>query len=453
MTMRPFEPPRRDDMTALIRLAVPVVVVQVGMMLLGVVDTMVVGRYSAEALAAVAIGHVVVVAASAFGVGVLLALDPLVSQAVGADDPVAARRAMQRGLALAVILMVPTIAVIMPVKGLLTVLRQPAEIIPLASAYVLICLPGLLPFYAFFVLRISLQAMERMRPIVVTIVVVNLFNLVADWALVFGAGPLPRLGPIGSAWASTAARTLLLLVLVVLSRRELAPMIGRLDREAFRLPPLWRTLKLGLPIGVQLELEIVAFSVVALLMGGLGTIQMAAHQVTINLASLTFMVPLGIGSAAAIRVGHAIGAGDGLAARRSASAGLLLGTGFMTTTGILFITLPEAFASAYTPLTEVVSLAAVLIPIAGFFQIFDGLQIVGAGVLRGAGDTRAPMVINLLGFWLLGLPASLALAYGLDLGPVGLWWGLVVGLGAVAAFMLARVVAKLRRRIVRLQVD
>ncbi len=189
-------------------------------------------------------------------------------------------------------------------------------------------------------------------------------------------------------------------------------------------------------------------------MGGLGTVQMAAHQVTINLASLTFMVPLGVGSAAAIGVGRAVGAGDGLAARRAASAGLLLGAGFMSaTTGVLFVAAPGAFAAAYTSLDEVVGLAVLLIPIAGFFQVFDGLQVVGAGILRGAGDTRAPMVINLLGFWLIGLPASLGLAFGLDLGPVGLWWGLVAGLGAVSAFMLARVVGKLRRPIVRLRVE
>jgi MATE family multidrug resistance protein len=193
----------------MMRLALPVVVVQVGMMLIGVVDTMVVGRLSSEALAAVALGHVAVVAVSSFGVGMLLALDPLVAQAVGAGDEVVVRRSVQRGMVLAIGLMVPTTLLLMPVETVLTILRQPPETVPIAAAYVRICIPGLLPFYGFVVLRQSLQAMGRLRPIVITIIAVNLFNLIADWALVFGAGPIPRLGPIGSAWATTAARTLL----------------------------------------------------------------------------------------------------------------------------------------------------------------------------------------------------------------------------------------------------
>jgi MATE family multidrug resistance protein len=180
---------------------------------------------------------------------------------------------------------------------------------------------------------------------------------------------------------------------------------------------------------------------------------MAAHQVTINLASLTFMVPLGVAQATSIRVGLAIGAGDNDGARRAASAGLLIGAGFMSATGAAFIAAPRALAAAYTSAAEVVALAALLIPIAGFFQIFDGLQVVAAGALRGAGDTRAPLVVNLIGFWGLGLPASLLLAFRLDLGPAGLWWGLVVGLGAVAVFLLARVAWRFRGDIARLAVE
>jgi len=311
--------PHRADIEAMFRLALPVVVVQVGMMLLGVVDTMVVGHLSFKALAAVALGHVVVVAVSSFGVGLLLALDPLVSQAVGADDPVSVRRNVQRGMLLAAALMIPSTLLLLPGETVLTALHQPAETVPLAAAYVRICIPGLLPFYAFVVLRQTLQAMQRLRPIVITIVVVNLFNLVADWVLVFGAGPIPSFGPVGSAWATTVARTLLFVVLLVLARRDLAPLLGRFDREALLVQPLWRIVRLGTPIGFQVQLEIIAFAVIALLMGGFGTLQMAAHQVAINLASLTFMVPLGISSASAVRVGQAIGADDAGRARRAAA--------------------------------------------------------------------------------------------------------------------------------------
>jgi MATE family multidrug resistance protein len=310
----------------------------------------------------------------------------------------------------------------------------------------------MLPFYGWVVLRLALQAMGRLKPIVATVIAVNLFNLVADWVLVFGAGPIPQLGPIGSAWASTIARTLLFVIILIVDRKDLVPLL-RFDREALRWRPLKQTIRLGLPIGFHLQLEIIAFSVIAVLMGGLGTITMAAHQVAINLASLTFMVPLGVSQATAVRVGNAIGAGDPSGARRAASSGLLLGAGFMSLTAIAFIAMPATLARAYTSVNEVLVIAAALIPIAGFFQVVDGLQVVAAGVLRGAGDTRAPLAVNLLGFWLIGLPTSLVLGFSLGYGPEGLWWGLVAGLSAVGTFLLIRVSWKLRGEIERLQVD
>ncbi|MCU0234592.1 MAG: MATE family efflux transporter [Thermoanaerobaculales bacterium] len=448
-----FLRPRRADLGAMLRLAAPVVVVQVGLMLLGVVDTMVVGHLSSEALAAVALGHVAIMAVSSFALGLLLAVDPLVAQALGAGDRVGARRAVQRGLVVAAILIVPSALLLMPAELFLAALRQPPETVPIAAQYIRICIPGLLPYYGFFVLRQALQALGRLRPIVLTIVVVNIFNAVADWLLVFGIGPLPELGPQGSAWATTVARALLLLGLLVIARRDLMPLLAPVDRAALWWQPLARTIRLGVPIGFQVQLELVAFAVIALVMGGLGTVQMAAHQVTINLASLTFMVPLGVAQATSIRVGLAIGAGDSDGARRAASSGLVIGAGFMSTTAAAFILAPRVLAAAYTSAAEVVALAAVLIPIAGFFQIFDGLQVVSAGALRGAGDTRAPLVVNILGFWGLGLPASLLLAFPLGLGPRGLWWGLVVGLGAVAAFLLARLSWRFRGDIGRLRVE
>ena len=294
--------------------------------------------------------------------------------------------------------------------------------------------------------------MGRLRHIVATVIAVNIFNLVADWALVFGAGPIPQLGPLGSAWASTIARTLLFVILLLVDRKDLWPLL-RFERASFELGPLLRTARLGIPIGFNLQLEIVAFSVIALLMGGLGTITMAAHQVAINLASLTFMVPLGVSQATAVRVGNAIGSGDNGGARRAASAGLILGAGFMTLTAILFIGMPVWLARAYTSMEEVLLLASTLIPIAGFFQVFDGIQVVAAGVLRGAGDTRVPLVTNLFGFWFVGLPTSLVLGFRLGFGPQGLWWGIVAGLFAVAVFLLARVAFKLRGEIARVNVD
>jgi len=445
--------PTPDDLRAMVRLAVPVVTVQVGMMLMGVVDTMIVGRVSAGALAAVALGNLYVISVTVFGIGTLLALDPLVAQAVGAGESSAVVRAVHRGLAIAVCLTVPSSLALIPGELLLGVLRQPGDIVPTAAAYARLCIPGVLPFFVFVVLRQTLQAMKRLRPVVITIIVVNAVNVLLDIVLVFGVGEWSGLGVLGSAWATTVCRWLLVVFVAVAGRRELAVVVTRPDPDVWQAAPLWRMFRLGAPIGMQLELEIAAFQVIALLMGWLGTVEMAAHQVAINLASLTFMVPLGVSAAASVHVGHAVGRGDDEGARRAASAALACGTAFMTVSAVLLVAFPGWLARAYTSVEAVHLLAASLIPIAGFFQIFDGLQVVSAGVLRGLADTRAPLVVNLLGFWLIGVPASLGLAFGFGLGPVGLWWGLVVGLGTVAGFLFVRVTSRLRRPLARVQVD
>jgi MATE family multidrug resistance protein len=224
--------------------------------------------------------------------------------------------------------------------------------------------------------------------------------------------------------------------------------------------------RLGAPIGIQFGLEFGAFGAIGILMGWLGAIAMAGHQVAINLASLTFMVPLGISQASAVLVGQGVGRGDPPGARRAAGAGLVLGVSFMALTAILFRVFPEFFALIYTDETEVVTVAALLIPLAGLFQVFDGLQVVSSGVLRGVGDTRSPMIVNLLGFWCLGMPVSVLLGFwvpanmgtswfGLQTptGPEGLWWGLVVGLAAVAVFLLLRIRSHMGTDLKRIVID
>jgi MATE family multidrug resistance protein len=242
-------------------------------------------------------------------------------------------------------------------------------------------------------------------------------------------------------------------LLLAFGWRSLKPALVPWRHETFHLAPLLAMLRLGLPIGFMQALEIGAFAAIGVLMGVLGTVEMAAHQIAINLASLTFMVPLGVGSAAAVRVGHAAGAGDAEGARESARAALVCGVGFMVCTGIALLVAPGALAALYTAEVPVAALAATLIPIAGVFQVFDGIQAVCAGVLRGLGDTRAPFLINLAGFWLAGFPVSVVLGFHTSLGAVGLWWGFVAGLGAVAGLLLLRTRNRLRGAIARTRVE
>jgi MATE family multidrug resistance protein len=445
--------PARTELRALLRLALPVVVVQVGLMFMGVVDSIMVGRLSAEGLGAVALGNVYFFAAGVFGMGLLMALDPLVAQAVGAGDEPAIARAVQRGLLLAVALTAPCSLLLLWARPALRLVGQPDALAQLAAVYSWCLIPGILPFYAFIVLRQTLQARERMRPIVLTIIGANLVNVLLNWVLIYGRLGAPALGVAGSAWATTGSRWLMMLALLALAWDELRPHLRPFRREVLAWPPLARMLAIGAPIGLQNLMEYGVFGTVALLMGRLGTIPIAAHQVAINLASLTFMVPLGISAAAAVLVGHAVGRGDMGGARRAARAALACGVAFMTTTALIMLVVPGALARIYSREPPVVALAAALLPIAGAFQVFDGLQVVSLGILRGVADTRLPFLIALLGFWLLGFPVSLALGFQRGLGAIGLWWGLVVGLAAVAALLLARVRARLAREVGRVAVE
>jgi MATE family multidrug resistance protein len=408
-------------------------------MSLGVVDTIMVGHVSATALAAVALGNLYTFGLLIFGLGVLLALDPIVAQALGAEDEVAVQRGLQRGLLLSFILTIPTSLLILAVDPVLTLAQQPAEVIPYAAGYVYRVAPSVWPFFAFIALRQTLQAHHRTRPIVITILIANLANVFLNYAWIFGKFGFPELGVLGSAWATTVGRWLMAALVLALGWKHLSPYLRGLAPRVFQLEPLGRMLRLGAPIGVQMLFEWGAFAAIGLLMGSLGVIQMAAHQVALNLASLTFMVPLGVSSAAAVIVGHAVGREDAAGVRRSSLAALIVGAGFMSITAIVFVTIPALLAGIYTTNVDIIRLAVLLLPIAGVFQVFDGTQVVCLGILRGLGDMRGPMIISTLGFWCLGMPVSVWLAFGRDLGAPGLWWGLVAGLAVVAIVLALRV--------------
>ena len=437
----------------MLRLALPVAGVQLGIMAMGVTDTIMVGHVSPTALAAAALGNLYFFIAGIFGQGTLMALDPVISQAVGARDDDAISRALQRGLVLSLGLTVVTCATFLPVRWALTLLRQPAEVIPGAASYVWIAIPGVFPFFAFVVLRQSLQAMGRVAPVLWTVLIANVLNGALNWVFIYGNLGSPAMGVAGSSLATSISRWVMALLLLVLAGRQVSHHLTPWRPETGAMQPLARMLALGLPIGLQYLLEYGAFAAAALLMGVLGTTQMAAHQIAINLASFTFMVPLGVSTATAVMVGHAIGAGDESRARRSAIAGIFIGTAFMCASAVAFRLFPGLLARSYTSDAAVIALAATLIPIAGVFQVFDGIQAVAAGVLRGIGDTHAPAIINVVGFWLIGLPVSWVLAFRVGGGAVGLWWGIVVGLAAVALILLGRVRVRLGRAMRRVIID
>jgi MATE family multidrug resistance protein len=445
--------PNAADLAALVRLALPVAVVQVGMMAMGVVDTIMVGRVSAMDLAAVAMGHLYFFGVAVFGMGVLFALDPVISQAVGANDSTGIARGLQRGMVLALALSMVAMVLLLPAGPVLSALGQPGEIVPIAARYARGLIAGVFPFYAFVVLRQCLQAMGRVRVIVVVVVAANLVNVLLNWMLIYGHLGFPPLGAVGSAWATSASRWFMVLALLRTGWPILAPYVRPLRGDALARAPLVRLLRVGAPVGGQQWLEFGVFGAAGLLMGWVSALALASHQVALQLAALTFMVPVGVAQATSVLVGQAVGRTDPRAARRATGAGILVGVGFMAITALMFLTLPEPLARAFSDDPGVVRAAALLLPIAGVFQVFDGLQVVASGALRGVGDTRVPMLVNLVCFWGIGLPASVWFGFGLGGGPQGIWWGLALGIGVVGTLLAYRIERRFGRELRRLVID
>jgi MATE family multidrug resistance protein len=430
--------PKRTHVSALSGFAIPIVTVQVGISLMGTVDALMVGRVSAADLAAVALGHLYFMTVSSFGTGTLLALDTVISQAVGSGKKKRIDLGIQRGLLLTIPLSLITGVLLLPAQDLFVLLRQPTETIPMASGYAIASIGGILPLYGFLVLRQSLQCLGAFSPIVWAVVIGNTTNIVLNWIFVFGHLGAPEMGAVGAGWATAAGRWVMAFVVLKRGWFWLETHLGSFRKEVSDRVKMLQIIRIGCPIGIQTTLEYGVFAVIGLLVGLFGTIAMASHQIAISLASSTFMIAVGIAQATTVLVGRAVGSKDIPTARRFAGAGLLNVSVVMATTGLIFFFFPEFMAQLYTDDLSVIVLATTLIPIAGIFQIVDGLQAVTSGILRGIGDTLIPMGINLVGFWLIGLPISAYLGFGLDMASAGLWWGMVVALAVVCSFLMLR---------------
>ena len=439
------------ELRALWRLAWPVVLSNLGAMGMGVVDTVMTGAFGGDALAAVAL-------ATTWGWGVAVVarnvakgLDPLVAQAFGAGQHEKARRHLVQALVLALALSLPVALLHLVAARGLGLLGQPAALLPLAGQYSTVMALGVPMMMVVAFLQQFFQALGIVRPFTVAIVLANLLNVGLNLLFMHGLGAWPGMGPIGCAWSSVIGMAFMLAVVVALTRRELArwwPQDWR--RVAGHGADLRAVLILGLPVGLQIAIETWGFQFAGVMVGWLGEDPLAAHSVVMNLATVSFMVPLGIGAAAATRVGHQVGAGQPWG--RAAATALVCGGGVMVLSATLFSLFPGALARIYTQDAAVLAIAVVLLPLAGTFQLFDGLQAVGFGVLRGLADVRVPALINILAYWLLGLPLGWALAFPAGLGARGLWMGLVVSLALVAMSLLARI-AWLHRRGVRRVVE
>lgn len=420
------------------KLAWPVATAELGWMAMGLVDTMMVGRLNAESLGAVSIGTNLFFAIAIFGIGMLLGLDFLVARAYGAGRIQDARRSLVHGFYLSLLLTV----VLTPVPlFIMSRLESAFGVQPAVAREAMPYLKALtwsfLPLLLYATLRRYLQALGLVRAVMVALVSANIINAAVNWLLVFGNLGFPALGATGSGWATTVARFYLFFYLLAYWVWYEHKTGGGLRLPwRFELSRLTEIVRLGLPAALQTGLEVGVFAAAAVLAGRLSAVQLAAHQVAISAAAMTFMVPLGISSAAAVRVGQAMGRLDPQAAARAGWTALLLSGCVMVGAAMVFFILPGPIIRVFTTETLVLETGIALLGVAAIFQLFDGLQVVATGALRGSGDTRTAMLANLAGHWLLGLPIGYALCFWLGSGVVGLWIGLGIGLGIVAIALI-----------------
>lgn len=441
------------DLREMARIATPIVLVSVGIQLMGVVDALMVGRLGGYAIASVALGNFYFFNISIFGIGLLYAIDPVVAQAVGAGDEVGIARGVQRGMVLAVALSVCIMLALTPGEWVLSALQQPADVIEPTALYSRRRLLGVLPFLLFNVWRQALQAMGPVRPIVLAVIAANVVNVVANYAFIYGNFGFEPMGVVGAGWATAVSQWAMALMLLSMAWPLLKPSIVPWRTESLRWAPLRRMIGIGAPIGTQWFFEAFAFGITTIFMGWMGTASLAGHEIALNMAALTFMVPLGFSGAAAAVVGRAIGRGDVTTARRDAAAAIVCAVAFMCCSAAVFIAVPGFLATRYTQDAATLAVAVSLIPIAGVFQVFDGTQAVTSGVLRGTGDTRIPAILHMVAFWGVGIPLGATLGFLTPLRERGLWWGLTAGLAAAAILQTWRVVVRLRGDISRVEVD
>lgn len=436
--------PVRAEIRRLAALALPVAATQVSYMLLGVVDTLMLGRFSVEALSAAALANVWIWGTLQLAMGILFGIDPIVAQAHGARDGGRAASALQRGLVLSLALSVPLGLLWLGTEEFLCATGQDPGLAAAAERYTRIQIPSLPFFLVFLTLRQFLQCREIVRPALWVMAAANVVNLAGNWALIFGHLGLPRLGLEGAALATSLSRAACLAVLVALVvRLDLLHGAWRpWSRRVLEPRGLLEILRLGLPVGLQLSIEAWAFSAAALLAGRLGAEALAAHTIVLNMAALSFMMPLGIGLAAVTRVGNLIGARRAGDAQRAAWVALGFGAGVMTASATIFLVFRHELPRLYSDDLAVGALAAGILPIAAAFQIFDGLQAVACGVLRGMGRTRPAAVFNVVSYWAIGLPLGGWLGLRAGWGLAGIWWGLCIGLALVASLLVAWIRAR-----------
>jgi MATE family multidrug resistance protein len=428
----------KQEVTLMMRLALPVVLAEIGWFAMSIVDTVMVGPLGPAAIGAVGTGGILFMTLMVFGIGTLSALDTFVSQNFGAGRIDECHRWLFAGLQLSLVLSVGLMIVAVVGVAWLPAFGFHPDLLPQLERYTKHLVWSTPPLLAYVVFRRYLQAMNLARPVMIALVFANLMNVFVNWVLIFGNLGMPAMGVVGAAYATVASRIVLAISLFgVIVYRERGTPSGLHDVPLqWEWRRVWQVFQLGWPAALQITLEVGVFAAASALAGRIGPLAAAANQVVLNIAGFIFMIPLGIGSAAAVRVGHAVGRRDATGVRRAGWAALGLASVVMTGSAVLMFVMPGAMIRVYSSDPTVIEVGIVLLFICSVFQLFDGLQTVATGALRGLGDTQTAMVFNLIGHWLIGLPIGYWLCFSKGWGVAGLWTGLSVGLILIGASLL-----------------
>ena len=435
------------EASAMLRLALPMILTNLGQIAMTTTDVLLMGRLGPQTLAAGALGASLYHIPMMFGLGLMLATSPMIAMEIGRRKHSVrdVRRTVRQGLWLAVIISLPIWVVLWQAEPILLLLGQQPDLAALAAQYMHTLQWAVLPFYGYIVLRSFMAALERPGWALLVVVVAVAFNAVAAWCLMFGHLGFPALGIVGAGIATTIASTVMFagMALITSMHRKFRrySLLGRFWRSDW--PRLRAMVMMGMPIGGILVFEVAVFNAAAFLMGLISEASLAAHAIAIQIASVCFMIPMGIGQAATVRVGRAHGAGSPEAVSLAGWTALAMGVGFMVVTALVLMLAPRLLISAFIDIADpanatVVAAAIGFVGMAGLFQVVDGAQAVASGMLRGLGDTGVPMLMAAVGYWIIGLPVGIVLAFWLGFDGLGVWIGLTVGLAAVSAMLIGR---------------
>jgi MATE family multidrug resistance protein len=428
----------KREITETLKMAYPIIIGQLGHMMMGVTDSVMVGKIGAAPLAASAVAHGLFMLFMIFGIGVSMALSPLTAMSRGAGNNQACGVVFRQGLLVNIFTGLLLCVAAFYAAPILNHLNQPAEIVDQGIAYMRILAFSVIPVMLFQTGKQFSEGLSIMRPAMVITLLANIINIFANWILIYGNLGFQPMGLPGAGWATFYTRLLMgvVFLIYVLKARCFKPFgvhlhFRKIDRRIIK-----RILKIGIPGGLQYFFEVGAFVGSAIIIGWLGTNDLAAHQIAINLASISFMCALGISSAAGIRVGYAAGKKNILETRQSGFIAFILAGTVMGSFGVVFILLRFFLPSLYVDDWQVIKIAGSLLIIAALFQISDGIQAVGIGVLRGLADAKIPMVITFIAYWVIGLPGGYLLGFTFGFGVVGIWVSLFVAL-SVSALLLS----------------